>query len=250
MPPFERIPGKIDMGPLLQDYRIILTPDKNPLISHAFDIATNVTQLLDGVDVEFETKQLTSPSLRIESIESFDQNAKASYKLEMPFPELVPFRKTFEAGAQTGSIKIHGMMGLPAFYVFRAEAIAGPRQSSANVQRLRIDTIDMFVDQQKQLFFENVDHNDLIKMSKRNCHPKCDFNSLFEELPLYLLRSEDIGIINEERVYPERFGKQVQMEIRYTLNIQPTTPWEMSVTFIHDNRCLDGNINQIRYINK
>ena len=106
----------------------------------------------------------------------------------------------------------------------------------------------------KQLNKEELEY-----ITKKNCHPRCDFNGNMKYDPIVLLKLEDLGLATESVGYPSAKRLELEVEIKqivlprhynfraYTYG-QPPPPMRAYAAFVYENHVLEGNNNRMDFV--
>jgi hypothetical protein len=106
----------------------------------------------------------------------------------------------------------------------------------------------------KQLNKEELEY-----ITKKNCHPRCDFNGNMKYDPIVLLKLEDLGLATESVGYPSAKRLELEVEIKqivlprhynwrsYTYG-QPAPPMRAYAAFVYENHVLEGNNNRMDFV--
>ena len=106
----------------------------------------------------------------------------------------------------------------------------------------------------KQLNFQELEY-----LTKKNCHPRCNFKDNMNIEPIVLLKLEDLGLATESVGYP--YAKRLEMEVRikqlilpvhwnqrYRTAGQPAPPMRAFAAFVYENHVLEGNNNRMDFV--
>jgi hypothetical protein len=106
----------------------------------------------------------------------------------------------------------------------------------------------------KQLTFQELEY-----LTKKNCHPRCNFKDNMNLEPIVLLKLEDLGLATESVGYPS--NKRLEMEVvikqlvlpahwnqRYRTAGQPAPPMRAYAAFVYENHVLEGNNNRMDFV--
>jgi hypothetical protein len=106
----------------------------------------------------------------------------------------------------------------------------------------------------KQLNFQELEY-----LTKKNCHPRCNFKDNMNIEPIVLLKLEDLGLATESVGYP--YAKRLEMEVRikqlilpvhwnqrYRTADQPAPPMRAFAAFVYENHVLEGNNNRLDFV--
>ena len=106
---------------------------------------------------------------------------------------------------------------------------------------------------------KQMNQEELEYLTKKNCHPRCDFNESMKYDPIVLLKLEDLGLATESVGYPSAKRLELEVEIKqivlprhynfrsYT-PLQPAPPMRAYVTFVYENHVLEGNNNRLDFV--
>ena len=106
----------------------------------------------------------------------------------------------------------------------------------------------------KQLNKEELEY-----ITKKNCHPRCDFNENMKYDPIVLLKLEDLGLASESVGYPS--AKRLEMEVEIKQIVLPrhygfrsfvadqaAPPMRAYAAFVYENHVLEGNNNRMDFV--
>ena len=121
----------------------------------------------------------------------------------------------------------------------------------------------------KQLSYQELEY-----LTKKNCHPRCNFKDNMNLDPIVLLKLEDLGLATENVGYPS--NKRLEMEIHikqlalpvhwnlryasftqnpaagpvpaYKTDLQPAPPMRAYAAFVYENHVLEGNNNRLDFV--
>lgn len=122
-----------------------------------------------------------------------------------------------------------------------------------------IHEMDIKVFGQSFPIVKNLTNTELDYLTKKNSHPKCDFDENMKYDPIVLLKLEDLGLGTELQGYPN--AKRIEMEVdirqiklphnyidRFKQPDMPLPNIDARVVFIYENYVLEGNNGQCKFV--
>ena len=184
-----------------------------------------------------------------------------------------PILLGIDEGTETCKIKCATSKGYPSYIMVYLEAFARPGYydpTFGNSVENNIGTdlyigghptiqeMDIKVFGQRFPITKNLSHTELDYLTKKNSHPKCDFDENMKYDPIVLLKLEDIGLGTELQGYP--YAKRIEMEVEIKTiklphhyadrHIDPDKipNIDARVVFIYENYVLEGNNGQCKFV--
>lgn len=246
MRPFDICSKIEDFTPLNQRLQLLLTKRNDADIFIGSRLGITLSPEFN-FDFKLQYKSSSDPEIFYETAETFLPKDKSTYAASMNWPEFLTNRCSIKAGEYRTEFHTH--LGLPQYYAIYVDKrvsfgnVAQPR----TVKDREIISLKVLLDQKVIQIFDRISALQLRRITRRNCHPECDFTDLYSKQPIIFFSQEDIGEFFG-RTFENEHGKKTRIEFRIQTSGGADTEEPCSVSLIYCNRTIDSTINHTEYM--